>query len=237
MMNTERLSIREKLHYYHRFWRYWWRTEPDTVRFIKEEFARGGTAFDIGANKGIVTYFLGKQAGPQGKVYAFEPQPEMGDQISRVAKSFGLHNVEIHGIGLSEGDGEATLFCGKPGQTANMVASGSWQNEEIKVPTRSLDSFVDEHNIKKIDFVKCDVDGFESEVLRGATGVMKEFSPKMLVEIGETKLPGISEILQEQGYDGGVFWRSGKRYPASETTSISYRHPNAKWRNFLFRKK
>lgn len=230
----DKLSLYDRLHYLHRFWRYRFRTEPDTVQFIEEEYEPGGVALDIGANKGIVTYFLGKQAGPSGKVIAFEPQPEMGNQIRRVARTFGLSNIEVHSIGLSEKDETVTLYRGNAGQTANMVASGSWQHEEIEVESRSLDSFVESHSIEGIDFVKCDVDGYEMQVLKGATGVLEKFSPKVLIEISEDKFTGIANLLKENGYDDGIFWFKGKRYPASESNSVPFRHPTAKWRNYLF---
>ena len=158
----------------------------------------------------------------------------MKDQIQKVARTFGLNNIEIHNIGLSDKDETATLFRGEAGQTANMVAGGSWQNEEIEVESRSLDSFVESHSVEKIDFIKCDVDGYEMQVLNGMTGVLKRFSPKILVEIGEAKLPGIASFLRDHGYDEGVFWFKGKRYSASETQSVPYRHTAAKWRNYLF---
>jgi FkbM family methyltransferase len=237
LMNNETLTFAEKLHYQHRFLRYRNRTEPDTVFFIKEEFAPGGVALDIGANKGIVTYFLGKQAGPDGRVIAFEPQPELGQQITKVANTFGLHNVEVHGIGLSDSDGVATLFRGNVGSTANLVAGAAWQKDEVKVVTKSLDSFFAETGLNQLDFVKCDVDGYEAPVLKGAEKVLKRFYPKVLIEIQDRDLPEIGSILKSYGYDDGVFWYKRRRYPASETHQIGYRHPTAKWRNFLFCKR
>lgn len=235
-MNVETLPFTEKLHYCHRFCRYAWRSEPDTVRFIREEFEPGGTALDIGANKGIVTYFLGKQAGPEGRVIAFEPQPEMKQQIIKVTNTFGLKNVEVHSLGLSDSNGTATLFRGKSGATANLVKGAEWQTDKVTVETKTLDSFAAERPIDRLDFIKCDVDGFEAQVLRGAEKTLRKYRPKVMVEISEDLVPEIVEILNGYGYDDGVFWFRGKRYPTVETTEIAYRHPNSKWRNFLFLK-
>ena len=233
-MSGETLTFAEMLHYRHRFLRYRNRTEPDTVNFIKEEFEPGGVALDIGANKGIVTYFLGKQAGQNGRVIAFEPQPELGRQISRVANTFGLRNVDVHSIGLSDEDGMATLYRGNIGSTANLVVGAEWQTEELRVPIRSLDSFFEVAGIERLNFVKCDVDGYEVPVLKGAEKVLMKFHPKVLIEIQDTDVPEVAEILKRYGYDGGVFCFKGRRYPASETQNVGYRHAIAKWRNFLF---
>jgi FkbM family methyltransferase len=236
-MSLGTLTFAEKLHYHHRFLRYRYRTEPDTVAFIEQEFEPGGVALDIGANKGIVTYFLGKQAGTFGKVIAFEPQTEMGLQISRVVKTFGLQNVEIHCIGLSDSDGEAILFRGGAGSTGNLLAGAEWQKEKVRVAVRSLDSFFESTGMGQLDFIKCDVDGYELPVLIGAENVLKKYHPKLLIEIHEEDLPKIADILNEYGYDGGVFWFKGKRYPAHQTDQVAYRHIGAKFRNFLFVKK
>lgn len=232
-MTADSLSFFEKLHYCHRFWRYKRRTEPDTVSFIREEFKPGGFALDIGANKGIVTWFLGKQAGPEGRVMAFEPQPEMQQQIGRVANAFGLENIEIHNFALSNSNEKATLFRGA---TANLKAGAQWQTDEVEVATKTLDSFFVASGIDHVDFIKCDVDGFETQVIEGAEWVLTTIGPKFLVEIGESQLPEVTDMLKKYGYDGGVFLHKGKRYPASKTAEVGYRHAESKWRNFLFTK-
>lgn len=233
---TENLTLKERLHYRHRFLRYRFRTEPDTVHFIREEVKPGQVVLDIGANKGIVTWFLGKQVGPKGRVLAFEPQPEMVPQIERVARSFGLANVEVHGIGLSDRADQASLFRGEAGSTANLVAGRDWQQEELEIDVVTLDSFAEEHGLDAIDFIKCDVDGYELPVLRGATRVLTEQGPDVLIEVTESALPEVSEIFRDLDYDGGTFFHRGSRFPASETGNHSYRHEGAEFRNFLFRK-
>ena len=232
--NSQRLSLWERLHYCHRFLRYQFRSEPDTVRLIREELRPGQVALDIGANKGIVTCFLAKQTGPDGRVIAFEPQPELVGQIEKVTRGFGLQNVETHGIGLSDSDGTQTLYRGEAGRTANMVAGSSWQDDSVEVKTLSLDSFAESNGLDKIDFIKCDVDGFESKVFRGAKNVLRNYGPKVLVEIAERNFREMLAIFRESGYDDGIFWHKGSRFPSKESNSVPFRKPTAKWRNYLF---
>ena len=231
------LSFRDRLHYLHRFWRYRNRTEPDTVNFIREEVSSDDVVLDIGANKGIVTYFLGKAAGPRGRVLAFEPQPEMEAQIHRVANAFRLGNVEVFPIGLSDREETASLFRGEAGSTAVLESGRDWQTDEITIQIQTLDGFLEKEGVGKVDFIKCDVDGYEMHVLNGARKLLSEQGPKVLIEVSENVLEEVTGVFRELGYDDGVFWYRGKRYPAAETSQWPYRHVGAEFRNFLFCKK
>lgn len=235
--NSKGLTFKERLHYLHRFFRYRNRTEPDTVRFIEEEVSVGDVVLDIGANKGIVTYFLGKAAGTEGRVLAFEPQPEMEELIGKVAKSFRLENVEVFPLGLSDRDEETSLFRGEAGSTAVLESGRDWQKDEIKIKITTLDGFLEKQGIEHVDFIKCDVDGYELHVLNGGRKLLEECGPKVLVEVSESDLEGVIEVFRELGYDDGVFWYRGNRYPASETGRFPYRHVGAEFRNFLFQKR
>lgn len=227
-------SLSERLHYRHRFWRYARRTEPDTVHFIHSELRAGETALDIGANKGVVTYFLARQTGPGGRVVAFEPQPEMNPRILRMARSFRLQNVSVESVGLSDHEGKTSLFRGGPGTTGNLAANRSWQQEEIPIAITTLDQYVKSHGNFPIHFIKCDVDDHEAKVLAGAAALLHSQRPKLLIEISEENLEEITEMLKAHGYGPGEFWYRGKRYPASGTAGCPYRHAHARFRNFLF---
>lgn len=227
-------SIIERLHYQHRFWRYSRRTEPDTIHFIRTELQAGQTALDIGANKGVVTYFLARQVGPGGRVVAFEPQPEMNPLIRRMARSFGLENVSVETLGLSDHEGQVSLFRGKAGTTGNLEANRSWQCEEIPISITTLDHYVATREPFPIHFIKCDVDDHESKVLAGAADVLRTHRPKLLIEISEENLGNITEMLRCHGYNPGEFWFRGRRYPASESGNYPFRHAHARFRNFLF---
>jgi hypothetical protein len=60
------------------------------------------------------------------------------------------------------------------------------EHEEIKMTT--LDYFVESNHINKIDLVKIDVEGFEMNVLRGMTRILKTLKPDLLIEINSNTL-------------------------------------------------
>ena len=82
------MNILEKAHVIHRSWRYRLRHEKDSIKYVLGLNLDGAIALDIGANKGIYTYWLSKKVGKDGKVIAFEPQPELGEYLNDLKKSF-----------------------------------------------------------------------------------------------------------------------------------------------------
>jgi len=71
-----------------RVWRYRLRTEKDDIRFLLNKDLKGDTVIDIGANKGIYSYWMSKKVGEEGKVVAFEPQPKLMDHLTQLKADF-----------------------------------------------------------------------------------------------------------------------------------------------------
>lgn len=138
---------------------------------------RGGTAVDVGANKGVYTYFLSRLCD---RVVAYEPNPELAEQI----EGYGLKGVEVRTCALSSSAGEAVLnipLSGK-GKRRNNVASLNALEEAsdgIRVEVRRLD----DEGLTGVSFLKVDVEGHEAETLAGAEELIRRDRPVMLVEI------------------------------------------------------
>jgi hypothetical protein len=64
--------------------------------------------------------------------------------------------------------------------------------DTIQVPVTTLDRFVSDAGLDRIDLIKVDVEGFELHMLRGAEAVIKQFRPRLFVELSD-------ENLREQG--------------------------------------
>lgn len=234
----QKLSLFERLHFLHRRFRYAHRSEPDTIRFIQEFVRRGDRVIDIGANKGIVTWFLAHSTGPEGEVLAFEPQPELIPVLGAVMTTFGLGQVNIIDKGLSDAPGILPLYREYAGSTGTMVGATSHTTESIPVEVVTLDQFLREREGERerprISLIKCDVDGFEKQVLRGATQTLRSDAPALLIEIGEPDIPDMAEFLAKHGYRDFWFYFRHKLYAGDMTERVAYQHDNARYRNFLF---
>ena len=71
------MTLLDRIHCWHRFWRYRLVTERESVQFLLRQNLTKTTAIDIGANKGAYTYWLSKAVGNNGQVISLEPQPEL----------------------------------------------------------------------------------------------------------------------------------------------------------------
>lgn len=142
--------------------------------------------FDIGANTGVYS-LLAKSINKEAKVYAFEP-------VERVFKKL-LHNIEMNGYDVSCSDyaasnenGTATIYDTLADHVYSVTVNKNLNRADVavtptEIKTVRLDTFIEQHNVKKIDLIKLDVETFEGEVLEGFSSYLQEFKPTMLVEI------------------------------------------------------
>jgi len=128
---------------------------------------RWNTCIDIGSNVGMWTREL---AGKFKKVYCFEPNPNF---IECFNKNITENNVELFQYGLSDME-----------HTASQIKQSTILSEYPgDVMCKTLDSF----NLKNIDFIKIDVDGYEYKVLRGAIKTLRDNNPIINIELKRDK--------------------------------------------------
>ena len=84
-----------------RAWRYRLRAERPEIRFLLNQLQLGQTVIDIGAHKGAYTYWMSQRVGSSGQVIAFEPQPELNQNLSKLTGLFPYNNIQIESFALS----------------------------------------------------------------------------------------------------------------------------------------
>jgi FkbM family methyltransferase len=126
----------------------------------------GDTVLDIGANLGTMTVLFARLAGHAGRVLAFEPNPRLIPLLQQSTARYS--QVEIHPVAL--GGEEKTLELCVPSQNsgAASLVGASEARARVPVPVVPLSRILDESMVRKIRFVKMDVEGYEPEVLIGA---------------------------------------------------------------------
>jgi len=229
-----------KVKTYYRFWEFRLRAEKESIRFLLNKDLKGTTAIDIGANKGVYTYWMSKIVTNNGKVYSFEPQPELGLFLNELKDSFALQNTEVINKGLSSGKGDVNLYRRKVGDGRAMIGiegnklfdpSGK---ERIGVQVITLDDFLDTKKNTCISFIKCDVEGHELEVFKGGEETLKKHKPILLFECHHQEaLQGdIFRFLEKLGYSG-FFFNGLERVPVSRFDSVPYPRSD-NHRNYIF---
>jgi FkbM family methyltransferase len=184
------------------------------IAYINDTIRKGDTVLDIGAHKAAYVYFMVKQVGSHGKVFAFEPQLILYNYLNKIKDIFGWDNVTVERLALSDSEGVVTLYIPakkvkkgySPGATIleNKKHRDSGLNESIN--TDSLDSYCSRKNIKP-RFLKIDVEGNELNIFRGGINTLKNFKPKILVEmearhVGREQVLETFDFLEVLGYKG-----------------------------------
>ncbi len=150
---------------------------------------RGDTVFDVGANIGYYTWHFAHLVGDQGKVYAFEPVPETFAKISRtITDDFHLKNVQL--IEKAVGEQSAVAEMHVPGncQQASLgwLTAGSWVDSPVtsrQVSVISLDEYIEENRIAKLDFMKLDTEGYELMSMKGARRTLSSWKPLLCLQL------------------------------------------------------
>lgn len=150
-------------------------TLPLILPLIKE----GDVVVDAGANIGDTAIPFADRVGPSGKVYAFEPLMEAFECLRLNAQNYP--QVIVDNVGL--GDVHAGLTMKVTGNVgASFVESGGIEN--MKSAFIPLDSL----KLGLCDFLKIDVEGYETRVLQGAENTITRYRPTMLIEINDAAL-------------------------------------------------
>lgn len=155
-------------------------------RFLKKE----DVFFDVGANIGLFSLYAANKVSNEGQVYAFEPAPVTYQRLKNNIELNKLSNVKSENIGLSSNETKLKFNVSLTGYDAwNSFAELNevGETETIEVPVISLDGYIEKNNITKIDLIKIDVEGWELNVMKGATNLLsQENAPVLLVEFTET---------------------------------------------------
>jgi len=125
--------------------------------------------------------------------YAFEPIEE---NFNLLCKTVKLNNGKIYPVkkGLGSNECELNILINKENSASNSIFNKEDSIEE-KINLTTLDKFVKDNKIEKIDFIKADIEGAERDMLKGATNVLKMFAPKLA--ICTYHLPDDPEVLEK----------------------------------------
>lgn len=139
----------------------------------------GAIVLDIGANIGAHTVPLAQLVGAAGVVVAFEPQPTLHKILCANLVLNSVPNVLTYAMALGSCEGECLIPILDYSQPNNFGGIGMDMVQEGEaVPLTTLDSF----QLERVDFIKLDVEGFESKVLEGAAETIARCRPIMYIE-------------------------------------------------------
>jgi FkbM family methyltransferase len=222
------------------------RAEFDVIR---RHLRPGDIVCDIGANKGGFIYWLSRWVG-DGRVIAFEPQPELARRLAEVCEAMKLGNVKVEAKAVYSHSGNQDLFLPKghqPGASLNQMAMDAESFTTLSVPLVSLDGYFGAND--KVALLKIDVEGAELGVFRGAERILQQHAPLLVFECENRHLaPGnvqdVFSYLRGSGYEGSFVCRN-RLFPISEFDAAVHQRQDGEWfwksrdycNNFVFRKR
>lgn len=164
--------------------------EETEIGFLKNFLKPGDCFFDIGANIGLFSLHASPIVDKNGSIYAFEPTPETYYRLNQNILLNNFKNIIIENTGLSDTSGSTEFHVSTNGYDAlnSIVVLSELENNHttISVNTDTVDNYVKLNKIVHIDLIKVDVEGWELNVLKGATSVLTEpDAPVLMVEFTE----------------------------------------------------
>jgi FkbM family methyltransferase len=153
--------------------------DPVATETVKKYIKPGDTVVDLGANIGYYTLIFARLVGPQGKVYAFEPDPEICAILRKNIGLNGYRNVVVEEKAVSDKSGKRRFIVHAAYPTANTLAPESGKSGSIEADTVALDDYF-ARVPGKIAFIKMDVEGAEYAVWEGMARLLKD-NPRLVV--------------------------------------------------------
>ena len=186
-----------------------------------EKIHYGNVVLDVGANKGYYTSLFSILVGRHGEVHSFEPVPESYKELLDLKTE--LDNVFTNNLAVGQKCGAATInYDPFDSEKATLKDTTSSLPNRHQTQVISIDEYVEKHELSNVDFIKCDVEGFELEVLHGAIKTLKSLKPKVSLEItlAENDLKDTMHLLRSAGYSN--FQKIEKDYPMFSLNTHNY---------------
>jgi len=163
--------------------------EPYLTDLMLSKIKSGDVVLDIGANIGYDTVLFADKVGKKGKVIAVEPDPINFEILQKNIKENKLFNVVAVKAALGNENKKMKIFESEENYGDHRMweetlrpAGTSLDREAKPVFCRRLDDLLKELEYQKIDFIKMDVQGFETLVIEGGKEIIKKNTPTIFFE-------------------------------------------------------
>jgi FkbM family methyltransferase len=171
--------------------------EPLATQLLKQFLKPGMTVVDIGGNLGYYALLEAQMVGNSGRVIAIEPVTTNFAQLSQNVAANGYRNTILHNVAIGASNGTAAMYIGKKSNWHSLHPV-PWETREITVRVSTLDALLAQHNLRSVDLIRMDLEGFEIEVIHGMAETFENYSPRLLVEL-HPHVTGVAAMLRYLG--------------------------------------
>jgi len=187
--------------------------EPEIQDLLLRALRVGGVLLDVGANIGTFTIPAAKHVGQSGHVVAIEASPDVFKILEKNIALNNINNIEPVCAAAAAKDGHTQFYPAPVDHFGMGSQAPQFDATPIAIPSVTLDSLVRKFNLSSVNLIKIDVEGFELDVLKGATGLLNGKNPPLVVfefcDWAETRsggdLGGAQRFLLDRGFQ---IWRA-----------------------------
>lgn len=182
--------------------------EEKETEYVRRAIQSGWVCIDIGACFGWYSVLFSQLAGTAGQVHAFEPVPDNRDCLTANLKINDISNVKVNPFALGEEETTTKIYVPIDGVSGSLKAHAKLKDcKVIDINISTLDQYVNENGLNRIDFIKADIEGAEFLMLKGAQNALRKYKPTLMLEVQahSTRLFGyepesLFEWLKNMGY-------------------------------------
>jgi FkbM family methyltransferase len=161
--------------------------EPEASSIVRRLLRPGDTVVDAGANYGWYSTLSAQLVGDEGRVHAFEPVPLTYQRL--------VEHVDINGyrervttvqsaLGVRDGTVRIHVFDNLSHSRSSLLPLDQNAFAACDVPLTNLNAYLKNADVSRVDFLKCDVEGSELSVFRGAGEYLGSVdAPIVMVEL------------------------------------------------------
>ena len=195
------------------------------VYHLPELVGEGATAIDIGANLGYYSRYISQAIGEGGRLYSIEPVAPILGVLRHNLRH--CKNVEILPYALGEEEREIVMcndtarYQGYFGTGQNFVgdaaaeSEGEGEQKGERFPAQMRRGSELFSKLTRLNFIKCDIEGYEVVVMNELRPLLERFRPTVLIETGGENRPKIIALFRSLGYRGFTL-EHGKEVPLSD---------------------
>jgi FkbM family methyltransferase len=194
--------------------------EPHFKTVVQHLVKEGDTVLDCGANFGYNSVIMSKQIGPTGKLFAFEPQRIIHQQLCGNMILNNIYNTNVYNIALGNEKGITRMNPVPYDLDWVNIGDTSIGNGGDVVEIDSLDNYW----LDEPDFIKIDVQGYELFTLQGGEKSIKQSLPDIFIEVEEHQLAKF-DVTKDQLFDyiksfGYRMFRIDNEYPCDHICTV-----------------
>ncbi len=176
--------------------------ELNNINFINNYVNPGDVVIDVGAHIGLLSTIIAKKIQQTGRVYSFEPTPSTFHLLNKTIKINHIEKIVIPiKAAVSDTNSKTRFYVTDiEAHNSNSLVDNKRdyaKETSVEVDLISIDSFIEQKNIKKINFIKIDAEGAEFSVLKGAKKTIETFHPLIILALHPGSITNFGDSLAD----------------------------------------